>query len=270
MHSVESPRRVIDRSAPPSQVDRVVIVAPGPSATEADLVAIGSAPGTDAIALAGAFLMPSYPALDARVHIIAASHPPITTEQWTAWFSTLMNSVGRAEVLVPECDRSLVEQSMHASDTRINNYGTVSRAIHQRLPGAIRRRPRFSLGGQSVATTALSLALARGYREIALYGVDHDWILNVGKTRHAYDEADNPLVQLGYSEWSSEARFDDECRSYVKLWADYRALGEQAERAGQRIVNVSRTSLLDLFPRLSLEDFLGQNSRFGSLVEAVR
>ena len=235
---------------------RAVIVAPGPSATNGDLETIGATHDVDAIALSGLFLMPMYSQLRARAHVLAASHPPITTAQWSAWFARLMETGGDTNIFVPHVDRALVATTPHANDSRLCFYRSVSRSVHARLPKTLRQRPRVALGGQSVSTIALSLAIAQGYQEIGLYGIDHDWILNVGRTRHAYEESDNPLVQNGYSEWSNDVLFDHECRSYVNLWADYRLLRAQADAAGVRIVNTSRQSLLDVFPRVALEEFL--------------
>jgi hypothetical protein len=133
--------------------------------------------------------------------------------------------------------------------------------LHQRVPLRLRQSLNLALSGQSVATVALSLAIDAGYQEIGLYGVDHDWILNLGVSRHSYAEANNPLTQHGYKEWASESRLDDECRSYVELWADYRSLAALADKLGVRIVNVSRKSLLDLFERQDLDVFVSQEAR---------
>jgi hypothetical protein len=254
--------RSSESGSAPSTARFAVIVAPGPSAIAADLYSIGECVGqgsVDTIAVSGAFLMDSYRDLHARQHVIAASHPPITTEQWTAWFTQLMATV-EGNVRVPTVDRRLVDGAGFGNDQRVQYYSPVKRHVHRRVPKTSHRSLRIALMGQSVATTALSLVLTEGYERIGLYGFDHDWILNLGVTRHSYAEGDNPLVKHGYNEWSDESRLDDECRSYVKLWADYRHLSRQAAQVGTQIVNVSRNSLLDLFPRESLERFL-QNSR---------
>jgi len=109
---------------------------------------------------------------------------------------------------------------------------------------------------QSVSIMALYAAIYMGFGEIVLLGCDHDWILHLDESRHFYDEKQHALNRNGYSEWFG-ARLDDYCKDYVNLWAQYRTLGKLAADRGVRILNATNGGLLDVFPRVQLQNVLG-------------
>ena len=102
---------------------------------------------------------------------------------------------------------------------------------------------------------AVYLSLYLDVKEIYLLGVDHDWILHIGETRHFYDEKKSALAQTGYNEWL-ESDLGTECEAYGRLWKIYRQIRTYATKHKVVIINATTGSLLDVFPRANLEEIL--------------
>ena len=111
---------------------------------------------------------------------------------------------------------------------------------------------------QTSAQIGIYLACYMGIKEIYLIGCDHDWIKHVGESRHFYDEKKSALMQTGYNEWTKggASKFEFALESTLKLWKRYGEIAEYAHQHGIKIYNATPGSLLDVFPRVQLEDVL--------------
>ena len=102
---------------------------------------------------------------------------------------------------------------------------------------------------------AIYLAIYMGFNEIYLLGVDHSWLTHYGTSQHFYEEKDHKFTLHGYSEWIDN-HLGDEFKKYVALWDQYLQIRSYCNENGIKIFNLSPNSLLDLFPKASLNEVL--------------
>ena len=102
---------------------------------------------------------------------------------------------------------------------------------------------RSTLGYQTTAQLAISVALHMGFTTIYLVGFNHDWLCTRGHSPHFYaDDADVPPADL--SRFTYAQMIDISAR----MWHFYHALDRSARIAGARVINLSEPSFLDVFP----------------------
>ncbi len=108
-------------------------------------------------------------------------------------------------------------------------------------------------GFGSVSALALSQAIYMGCSPIYLLGFDHDYLANRGVDRHFYKGGTIPGHKLTNVPFVDRNPYDDEMRSNLGLWANYRSLKAIAHSKGLQIFNCTRGGYLDVFPRLEYE-----------------
>lgn len=102
---------------------------------------------------------------------------------------------------------------------------------------------RPTLGYQTTAQLAISVALHMGFTTVYLVGFNHDWLCTRGHSPHFYaDNADVPPADL--SRFTYAQMIDISAR----MWAYYRALDKSARAMGAQVINLSEPSFLDVFP----------------------
>jgi N-acetylneuraminate synthase len=227
--------------------EKCFILATGPSIKAQPLRQLA---GQTCISVSNFFVHPDCAAIRPRYHCVAPYHKPITEEAWQTWLAEMAAKTGSAELFfgLQDIDRNAAGGTF--SDRKIHhlNLGGPISQLEAQGVDLTRALP----SPQSVTIMALYAAIYMGFEEIALLGCDHDWILHLNESRHFYKEDQHALNRTGYSEWFG-ASFDDYCRDYLSLWAQYRALQKVADSRGIRILNATRGGLLDLFPREPLE-----------------
>ncbi|NIP55200.1 MAG: hypothetical protein GWN13_25720 [Phycisphaerae bacterium] len=96
-----------------------------------------------------------------------------------------------------------------------------------------------------------------GFKNIYLLGCDHDWILHLNTSTHFYEETEHALVREGYDEWAgSDLELTFEC--YLRLWQQYKTLGQIARGKSINICNATAGGLLDVFPRVGYESLFAE------------
>lgn len=113
---------------------------------------------------------------------------------------------------------------------------------------------------RTVVYSALQLAIYMGFSEIYLLGCDHDYLVRKlsGKDftdHHFYkDEEDQSSEKvLNYlEEFSLEQWFHE----YYFRWKEYRLILDHANSLGIDIFNATQGGMLDVFPRVNLEEVL--------------
>jgi hypothetical protein len=90
---------------------------------------------------------------------------------------------------------------------------------------------------------AIVLALYLGFRKIYLLGLDHDWLVTRGYSPHFYEEPDH-MAKADLSRFT----YTEMIRISLDLFETYQKIAKIAAKRGARIVNLSTSSYLDVFP----------------------
>jgi len=238
---------------------RCFILATGPSVKEQDLTVLS---GELCIGVAFFFLHPQIDIIQPRYHVFAPNHPPFDFDR---------------------VDRDLVGAEKHYKHKPIVFYGY--RPYRYSVLNYFEQHPReYSLPfrllnysnsmqmdeknyaskdiwditaapfqPRTVVYSAIQVAVFMGCMEIYLIGCDHDYLNNLQRTEnHYYPEASgNPNdVSFLLSEFTTERWFYE----YYSRWRDYRLMQEYLASRGVRIINSTKGGMLDVFPRMRLED----------------
>jgi len=231
---------------------RIFILATGPSIKTQDLSPLE---GELCISVSNFFVHPDFNKIHPEYHIFAASHDPITDEQMVAWLRDAEKHFPDGQkVFLSDTDKYLVDKFNLLGKQRVFYY-------HLNFEKNIDIGKDLSFTGQlpkiiTIAHTALYLAMYLGSKEICLLGVDHDWLLHIGESKHFYQEAKSELVNKGYVESvaKKETDLEKDFEASARLWRLYKKIRDYAKRRGIVIWNSTPNSLLDVFPRVPLKE----------------
>ncbi|NBK93780.1 hypothetical protein D5278_17725 [bacterium 1XD21-13] len=117
-----------------------------------------------------------------------------------------------------------------------------------------------TIGAESVAVTALFFSVVFGYKEIALFGVDHDnfkgLVNNINnevlvETWHSYNTSKPDYVKIreGVGEQYIYLIFE----GYTTLFKSYLLVAELAKEMGAEILNYNVNSYIDAFNKVRLK-----------------
>jgi len=233
---------------------RCFILATGPSIKQQDLRALR---GECCIAVSNFFVHPDFKYIRPRYYCLACHHPPISEEAWADWMSRIDSALTRETILfLPLDDKERDERAGLFRDKDVHYLLYRGKWEEAEKSGVQLDRP--VPGGQSVSIMAISIAVGLGCSEIYLLGCDHDWILHLKESLHFYPEKDHALTSHGYSEWS-ETDLEKEFSANAELWRQYKMVARLAASRGVSIYNATEGGLLDVFPRVRLEDVLPQS-----------
>jgi len=106
---------------------------------------------------------------------------------------------------------------------------------------------------------AVSLAIALGCDPIVILGLDYDW-LGREDMQHFYADPEGFALpvdpgQVSYPKLPYLAKM----RMTIPRWEAHEALRRIAERTGQRIINATPESFLDVYPRSTLAEVLADS-----------
>jgi len=224
-------------------VKRCFILATGPSIKNENLDLLQN---EFCISVSNFFVHEKYLSLKPKFHVFAPSHPPITSEQYSAWLKDASdNTHFETTFVVADSNRSIVESTLiHSNKLFYLSGGDFPVDFCKRLPPV-----------QTVVHVAIYLAIYLGIKEIYLLGADHSWVLHYGKSNHFYEENKHKLVQQNYSEWI-EDDIGKEFENNAVLWDFYRKIRSYSKENNYKIVNLTKESLLDVFERDTLENIL--------------
>jgi hypothetical protein len=239
--------------------ERCFILATGPSIKQQNLKLLQ---GETCFAVSNFFVHPDCAIIQPRYYCIAPYHPPITEDAWQAWLDELDRGTGSAVMFFGSADRQRNQGCGRFTDREIYYLAFKRQGDMETVRDA--DISRAVPGPQSVTIMALLVALYMGFQPIYLLGCDHDWILHMHASSHFYDEQQSALNRSDYNEWSGSA-LDVECRSYIRLWQQYRALQSIARSKSVEIINATQGGLLDVFPRVSFESLFSRDSALVAL-----
>ncbi len=232
----------------------IFILATGPSIKNQHLSKLA---GELCISASNFFVHPDFNKINPEYHIFPASHDPITDEQMVAWFQDGEKHFRAGQkIFIADTDKYLVDRFSLFKNQNVYYYHVnTERNINVNKDISFTEElPKI----KTVAHTALYLSMYLGSKEIYLLGVDHDWLLHIGESKHFYQEAKSELVNKGYVEniAKKETDLENDFALSVLLWKQYRKIKEYAERREIKIWNCTPKSLLDVFPRKPLEETL--------------
>ena len=231
---------------------RCFILAAGPSIKQQDLTLLQ---GEICIAVSNFFVHKDYDIIRPMYHCVPdvlVGHKEYITEEYAIkWFREMENATGQAVMFFSDGDKEWIEREGLFKNRTVHylhfsgGWDNVERTgidLTRAVPGV-----------QSVSVMALEIALFMGFKEIYLLGCDHDWILHYGTSAHFYPEAEHVMASRpGYNEWSG-TDVESECRNYVLLCQQYKALRSIAQSKSIDIMNSTPGGMLDVFPRIPLE-----------------
>lgn len=109
---------------------------------------------------------------------------------------------------------------------------------------------KIAISYETTAQMAIQLALFMGYKRIGLLGMDHDWPFSGSYLKHYYSLERDNNDHLGRESMMSLLT------KYKHMWELYLALAASAEKHKAKIYNLNYKSKLDVFRKLTLEEFL--------------
>ena len=235
-----------------AHVKRAFILATGPSIQEQDLSVLK---GEYCISVSNFFVHALFNEIKPAFHIFAGSHAPITPEQMGAWWQDTSKHLG---------DNRETKMLIHARDKVIQEKYNVfgGQEVFYYVDGGhfpvdfTRQIPEM----QTIVHVAMYLGLYLGIQEIYLLGCDHSWLLHYGKSMHFYKETQHSLARDNYSEWQEVKDIGNEFETHANLWKIYRSIRKEL-RNKTIIYNATPGSLLDIFPRVDLEQALNKGNK---------
>ncbi|HEY0740052.1 MAG TPA: hypothetical protein VGD40_01270 [Chryseosolibacter sp.] len=113
---------------------------------------------------------------------------------------------------------------------------------------------------QSVSAFALAQAIYMGCSPIYLMGFDHDWLANRGMDKHFYKDSIVQGTPGSTKPLSALKSYDEDVRTVLTLWKNYRALDYIARKRNIKIYNATGGGYLDVFEYARFEDLKKNNA----------
>lgn len=229
---------------------RAFLLATGPSLKKVDLdILVGEC----CITMSNFFVHPQFQSLKPAYHVLAPSHPPITSKEYSFFLQDAFDHMKHPITLfMGESDRHIVEKMDMPDNIQVYYYksgGKFPIDLTKTIPTV-----------RTVVHPALHLAIYLGIKELHLLGVDHSWISHYGVSQHFYEERESKLVQNSYNEWRHKDK-GTLFKGYGLTWDVYRELRDFYAPKGIRVFNLNPNSMLDIFPFKDLKELLngGEN-----------
>ncbi len=219
------------------------ILACGPSINEMELSTLI---GKDCISVSNFFVHPLYQQIQPKYHVFAPTHEPITEEQYNSWIKDFQDKTSfKTTMLLSAYNKTITDKV--AVDSEINRLFYELTDVMPELFNEIsldKPLPRT----QTVVHIAIYIAIALGYKEINLLGVDHDWLLHYGESKHFYNEEESKLTEKGYISQKPEDDLEDYFKIHLILWQIYKSIKTLSYNRNFKIFNLNKKSFLDVFP----------------------
>jgi hypothetical protein len=231
---------------------RVFILACGPSINQQDLKPLRN---ELCFSVNNFFIHPDFQIIKPEYHMFPSSHSPITDEQYAAWFKDAeAHFPDGQKVLVSVEDKYIVEKGDLFKRQKVYYYYRNGKKGPEDIVRSIdltRRIPMIT----TIVHLGIYLGIYLGSKEIYLLGCDHDMLLHIGEYRHFYAEKNNAIKRAGYNDWNHDD-LGGHFWTFNMMWETYRKIRNYSERRGIKIYNATLGGILDIFPRIKLEDIL--------------
>jgi len=187
---------------------------------------------------------PQIKTIKPKVHVFAASHPPITSEVFKNWWKRCNDLLPKETVLLIE------KRDKETADNVFTNRKVYYYSYDGELPIDF-TKPVMS--PWSVTIIALQLAIYCEIPTTGIIGVNHDWQC-IKPYTHFYDH-DKPSLEYYMKEAGIEISYETQKQPFPKerlyreyeLYQQYETLKSEAERFNIEIFNYDSFSDFDVF-----------------------
>lgn len=238
--------------------ERCFILATGPSVKNQDLTVLQ---GELCIAVSHFFLHKDIRTIAPRYHVLAPYHPPFTFKEikkvfdgFNEFYSDDMIYLFGHNPYEFSVFKFLQNNPAYArKNAYFVNYTRCCQLDDNNYMNPevwdIAKDP-FQI--RTVIYTAIQAAIYMGCKEIYLVGCDHDYLSDMKRVtnHHFYREEAGVSDAEHLSAFTSERWFGE----YYFRWKQYRLIREYVEGCGCKIVNATKGGMLDVFPRIALEE----------------
>jgi hypothetical protein len=238
---------------------RCFIICTGPSIQTQNIAALE---GQICITVSGFFLHPGFARLNPAFHVwngMACHTGPdlYTLEDNLVSFRQMLEGVGETPVVTQIEDHDILAGAGLENGHRYY-YAWRHWTRWERMPDVPLSLTGLLPHGTNGAIFALTWALGLGFREIYLLGVDNDYVLRFnGKApAHFYKPDECAMERMGHSEWNFVPNLEKVMSDQHLILKHFRLLREYGQKHGQLIFNSTEGGLLDVYPRVRLEDAL--------------
>lgn len=238
--------------------ERCFILATGPSVNNQDLTLLQ---GELCISVSHFFLHKDIRTIAPRYHVLAPYHHPFTFTEINKVFDgfnrfypddmiylfghypyefSVLNFLHKNPIYARK--NTYFINYAHQCELDDNNYMNTEVWDITKTPFRIR----------TVIYTAIQAAVYMGCKEIYLVGCDHDYLSDMKRVtnHHFYREKDGVSDVEHLRAFTTERWFQE----YYMRWKQYRLMREYLEGRGCKIVNATKGGLLDVFPKVDLEE----------------
>jgi len=233
-----------------SSYNEVIILGSAPSINQLNLKKIKE----DFVITMGNFHEhPDIHEINPKIHIFAASHPPITEKVLIDWWTRCNEKLPQStKLLIEKRDKLIAQKVFKERELYFYSYGG-------NLPIDFTKR---ILSPWSVTIVALQLAIYCKIKNISFLGINHDWQC-IQPYLHFYDHKKPSLeyylkrenIAISYEEQKLPFPKERLYREY-ELYQQYEILKREAEKNKLKIVNSDPFSMFDVFDFNKRNDFI--------------
>jgi hypothetical protein len=241
---------------------RCFILATGPSIAEQDIDFLAN---ETCFSVGQFYLHPKATLIKPAYHVEAPLHPPFNLQD----ASHILESINKiynhditlfiGHTMYSSSFSKLLNQGGHLDRGNIEllNYSGASQLdIYNYRDPAIWDISKTPFTARTVIYSAIQVAAFMGFSEIYLLGCDHDYLKRYfDRTladHHCYPEYNS--VVGGTSRYVEAITLESWFGEYYFRWLQYRLMASHLNQQGQYIYNATRGGMLDVFPRVDLEE----------------
>jgi hypothetical protein len=224
-----------------SKYDNIVILGSAPSINQLNLKKIKE----DFVITMGNFHEhPDINEINPKIHIFAASHPPITEKVLIDWWTRCNKKLPQStKLLIEKRDRLIAQKVFNNREIFYYSYGG-------NLPIDFTRK---IFSPWSVTIVALQLAIYCKIKNCFLFGIDHDWQC-IKPYTHFYSHAE-PSLEFYLKKEAISISYEDQKQPFPKerlyreyeLYQQYETLKREAKKNNLKIINADPFSHFDVF-----------------------
>ncbi|MCA0153718.1 hypothetical protein [Winogradskyella vincentii] len=198
------------------------------------------------ISVGNFFEHPEIKLINPKIHIFAASHPPITNEVLIEWWRRCDKVLPKdVPLLVEKRDKDVADEVFKEREVYLYSYGG-------EIPVDFTKP---ILSPWSVTIVALQLAIYCRIPVTGIFGVNHDWQC-IKPYTHFYSH-DRPSLEYYLDKAGIEIAYEKQKQPFPKerlykeyeLYQQYEKLKTEAEQEGLNIFNYDPFSDFDVFEK---------------------
>lgn len=199
--------------------------------------------------------------LKSRIHILAdpaffASTVSASIKEKRRCLAAAFHKIDWAlQLAVPYQYLPAAKDMYAAPSVSLIGFPTRSTSFGAKYQKQIIQKGYYSFGAQSVASSALYMALMAGYKKILLAGADADWL------KFTNVDENNAVYRLDKHYYDGQGTINYLNSSYLqglltaaRYFSELQTMYEFAKRDHTEIINLSQHSMIDIFPKKRFRD----------------